>query len=57
MHIAPEGEAGFDALFGLIASSAIRSLHIRCKRCPRLGEDEGWLLQLTSLLQDCVVPE
>ncbi len=52
MHIDRAGEAGFDALFGLVAASAVRSIDIRCKRCPHLGEDEGWLLQLVCLLQE-----
>jgi hypothetical protein len=52
MHIDRDGEASFDALFGLVAASAIRSIDIRCKRCPHLGEDEGRLLQLVCLSQD-----
>jgi hypothetical protein len=52
MHIDRDGEASFDALFGLVGASAIRSIDIRCKRCPHLGEDEGRLLQLVCLLQD-----
>jgi hypothetical protein len=52
MHIDRDGEASFDALFGLVAALAIRSIDIRCKRCPQLGEDERRLLQLVCLLQD-----
>jgi len=52
MHIDSDGEAGFDALFGLIAASAVRNIDTRCKCCPHLGEDEGWLLQLICRLQD-----
>jgi hypothetical protein len=51
MHIDHDGEAGFDQLFGLVAASAVRSLDIRCKCCPHLGEDEAWLLQLVRALQ------
>jgi hypothetical protein len=57
MHIDQQGEAGFDALLSLVARSAIRTLDIRCKRCPHLGEDEGWLLQLVCLLQDDRIAE
>jgi hypothetical protein len=51
MHIDREGEIGFDALLALVASSAVRGIDIRCKRCPHLGGDEAWLLQLVGLLQ------
>jgi hypothetical protein len=49
--IAEAGADGFDALFQIVASTARRSLDVRSPRCTRLGEDEAWLLQLTSLLQ------
>lgn len=49
--IAGDGEAAFDELLRVVATTAVRSLDVRCKRCARLGEDEAWLLQLLSLLQ------
>jgi hypothetical protein len=51
MHMDGNSQAGFDALFATVAASAVRSIDIRCKTCPHLGEDEAWLLQLVSLLQ------
>jgi hypothetical protein len=51
MHVDRDGEAGFERLFELLAASAVRSLDIRCKCCPRLGGDEAWLLQLVGALQ------
>src|SRR6185312_2041936 len=45
------GVDGFDALFRIVASAALRSLDVRCPRCARLGEDEAWLLQLGCVLQ------
>jgi len=50
MHISREAEDGFDALFALLAASAVRKIDIRCKCCPHLGDDEAWLLQLVCLL-------
>ncbi len=41
----------FDALFGIVATTARRSLDVRCRHCPSLSHDEGRLLQLVSLLQ------
>jgi hypothetical protein len=49
--IADEGAAGFDALFRIIAATALRPLDVRCRRCAHLGDDEAWLLQIVSLLQ------
>jgi hypothetical protein len=34
-----------------VAGAARRSLDVRCARCRKLGEDEAWLLQLISALQ------
>ncbi|HWB50591.1 MAG TPA: hypothetical protein VG651_15890 [Stellaceae bacterium] len=51
MRIDSNGETGFDTLFALVAASAVRSIDIRCKTCPHLGEDEAWLLQLVGCLQ------
>jgi hypothetical protein len=45
------GGDAFDALFRIVAASALRTLDVRCTRCAELGEDEGRLLQLLSLLQ------
>ncbi len=45
------GVPAFDGLFQIVAAAARRSLDVRCLRCARLGEDEGFLLQLLSLLQ------
>lgn len=45
------GAPAFDQLFRIVAAAACRSLDVRCLRCARLGEDEGFLLQLMSLLQ------
>lgn len=41
----------FDGLLRVLAIGAVRSLDIRCRRCPALGEDEALLLQLVALLQ------
>ena len=46
-----EGMTAFDVLLRIAATAAKRPLDVRCLRCPRLGEDEAWLLQLVSLLQ------
>lgn len=45
------GMAGFDTLLRLVATSARRTLDVRCPRCAKLGADEAWLLQMLSLLQ------
>jgi hypothetical protein len=45
------GRDAFDALFKIVAATALRRLDVRCPRCIALGEDEGRLLQLLSLLQ------
>jgi hypothetical protein len=45
------GAPAFDQLFQIVAAAARRSLDVRCQRCARLGGDEGFLLQLLSLLQ------
>ena len=42
---------GFDALLWVIVASARRTLDVRDVRCPKLGDDEAWLLQLTGSLQ------
>mgnify|MGYP001606198170 FL=1 len=49
--IGEDGAASFDALFRIVVATALRSLDVRCLRCARLGADEAWLLQLTSLFQ------
>lgn len=41
----------FDALFKVVTETAFRSLDVRCPRCVHLGDDEGRLLRLLSLLQ------
>jgi hypothetical protein len=51
MHIDRDSETGFDALLVLMAASPVRSLDIRCKCCPHLGDDEARLLQLVGSLQ------
>jgi hypothetical protein len=45
------GRDAFDALLRTVAATALRALDVRCPRCRELGEDEGRLLQLLSLLQ------
>ncbi|MBV8651280.1 MAG: hypothetical protein JO255_07420 [Alphaproteobacteria bacterium] len=45
------GRDAFDALLRTVAATALRTLDVRCPRCRELGEDEGRLLQLLSLLQ------
>jgi hypothetical protein len=49
--IEEDGGADFDSLFRIVAGSARRPLDVRCARCRQLGEDEAWLLQLISALQ------
>jgi hypothetical protein len=49
--IEEDGGADFDSLFRIVAGAARRSLDVRCARCRQLGEDEAWLLQLISALQ------
>jgi len=34
-----------------VVAVAHRPLDVRCARCPHLGEDEAWMLQLVSALQ------
>lgn len=41
----------FDSLLQVVVAATQRPLDLRCIRCPHLGEDEAWLLQLVSLLQ------
>lgn len=41
----------FDAFLRILGVAALAPLDVRCVKCARLGEDEGWLLQLVSLLQ------
>jgi len=41
----------FEALFGIVTAVAKRPLDVHCRHYPRLGHDEGRLLQLISLLQ------
>lgn len=50
-RISGEGAEGFDALLWVIAASARRTLDVRDVRCPKLGDDEARLLQLTGSLQ------
>jgi hypothetical protein len=45
------GAPALDALLRIIATTAQRSLDIRCMRCAHLGADEAALLQMLSLLQ------
>ena len=49
--MADGGDAAFDELLRVVATTAVRSLDVRCRQCAHLGQDEGWLLQLLSLLQ------
>lgn len=46
-----EGIPPFDALLRIVVAATRRPLDVRCARCPHLGEDEAWMLQLMSLLQ------
>jgi hypothetical protein len=45
------GAIAFDSLFRRVVAAARRPLDVRCRRCPHLGADEAWLLQLVMLLQ------
>jgi hypothetical protein len=49
--IEDDGVPSFEALFQIMAATALRPLDVRCLRCGYLGEDEAWLLQLVGLLQ------
>jgi hypothetical protein len=49
--IGKDGVESFDALLHILATAAPQGLDVRCPRCAHLGEDEGRLLQLTSLFQ------
>lgn len=46
------GAEGFDTLWHIVASSALRALDIRPMYCAHLGEDEGRFLRLLALLQN-----
>ena len=46
--VAGEGEHAFDTLFWIVLAGGHRGLDVRCPRCPRLGDDEGWLLQIVG---------
>lgn len=45
------GVPAFDTLLRIVVTATRRPLDIRCARCPHLGEDEAWMLQLVSALQ------
>lgn len=45
------GIPAFEALFDLLQAASRRAYDVRCLRCPKLGDDEGLLLQLMSLIQ------
>lgn len=49
--IARLGAPALDALLRIVATTAQRSLDVRCMRCAHLGADEAALLQMLSLLQ------
>lgn len=49
--ITADGAHAFDALFWIVVAGGLRSLDIRCPRCPRLGADEGLLLRLVAHAQ------
>jgi len=49
--ISADGAHAFDTLFWIVVAGGHRSLDIRCPRCPRLGADEAWLLQLVAYAQ------
>ena len=46
-----DGAHAFDTMFWIVVAGGHRALDIRCARCPRLGQDEGWLLQLVGYAQ------
>ena len=50
-NLVDDGQPAFDALFTVVANATTRGLDVRCTHCAKLGEDEGRLLQLVSLLQ------
>jgi hypothetical protein len=53
--IGTDGMTAFNALLLIVATAAQRSLDVRCTKCPSLGADEGWFLQLIGLVQrDCI---
>lgn len=45
------GAPSFNAFCRILGTAALAPLDVRCVRCARLSEDEGWLLQLVSLMQ------
>lgn len=49
--IEESGAPSFDAFCHILGTAARTPLEVRCVKCARLGEDEGWLLQLVSLMQ------
>lgn len=46
-----DGAHAFDTLFWIVVAGGHRVLDVRCPRCPRLGADEAWMLQLTGYAQ------
>ena len=46
-----DGSHAFDTLFWIVVAGGHRTLDVRCPRCPQLGADEAWLLQLTGYAQ------
>lgn len=50
-EIDADGTHAFDTLFWIVVAGGHRVLDIRCPRCPRLGADEAWLLQLVGYTQ------
>jgi hypothetical protein len=46
-----DGTHAFDTLFWIVVAGGHRVLDIRCPRCPRLGADEAWLLQMVGYSQ------
>lgn len=49
--ISAAGATGFDTLWRVVATTALRTLDIRPVYCMHLGEDEGRFLSLIGLLQ------
>lgn len=49
--VARGGAEGLDGLLGILAIASRVRLDVRCARCPRLGADEGRLLEAVALCQ------
>ena len=55
--IAPWGIQAFDTLLWITMAAGRRTLDVRCERCPCLGLDEAWMLQMVNHVQFELQPE